>query len=188
MSINKAFLHDCIILDACCIINLFASRQMKVILETIPKNLSVAAYVKDYEALRIYSGPISNVQIAYETIDLQPFIDENLLLLANIETEIEANTYIGFAAKLDDGEAITGAIALNRNWAIATDDSASRKLFQSEAPNIALVSTLDLVKYWVDTDEPNEDIIREALLNIRVRGRYEPHRNHPLFTWWQKFT
>jgi len=187
VSINEAFSHDCIILDACCIINLFASQQMRSVLETIPKNLSVAAYVKDHEVLSIYSGPINNVQETSESIDLQPFIDDNLLLLVDIETEVEANTYINFAERLDDGEAVTGAIALNRNWAIATDDSASVRLFQSSAPHIALVSTLDLVKYWVDTNSLTEDIIRETLLNIRVRGKYEPHRNHPLSKWWQKY-
>ena len=130
MSIDEAFSHDCIILDACCIINLYACRQMRAILETIPKNLSVAAYVKDQEVLNIYSGPIDNVEASSELIELQPFIDDNLLLLVDIETEDEANTYINFAERLDDGEAITGAIAVNRNWAIATDDLASVKLFQ----------------------------------------------------------
>lgn len=187
MSINEAFSHDCIILDACCIINLFASQQMRAILETFPKSLSVAAYVKDHEALRIYSGPMEKVQESFELIDLQPFIEDNLLLLVDIESEGEANTYINLAERLDDGEAITGAIALNRNWAIATDDSASMRLFQTKAPDIALVSTLDLVKFWVDTEEPNIDIVRETLLNIRVRGKYEPHRNHPLIEWWQNF-
>jgi hypothetical protein len=156
-------------------------------LETIPQSLSVAAYVKDHEVLSVYSDPIDNVQVNSELIDLQPFIDEKLLILVDIETEAEANTYINFAERLDDGEAITGAIAINRNWAIATDDSASVRLFQRHAPHIALISTLDLVKYWVDTDGPNEDVIRETLLNIRVRGRYEPHRSHPLCGWWQKF-
>ncbi|NOH01695.1 MAG: hypothetical protein HND47_06920 [Chloroflexi bacterium] len=187
MSINKAFSHDCIILDACCIINLFASQQMRAILETIPKSLSVAAYVKDYEVLSVYSGPIDNIQEASEIIDLQPFVDQKLLLLVDIENEIEENTYISFAERLDDGEAITGAIAINRNWAIATDDLKSVKLFKSKAPHIALVSTLDLLKYWVDTQKPSEDIIRETLLNIRVRGKYEPHKDHPLIKWWQKF-
>jgi predicted nucleic acid-binding protein len=187
VSINDAFSHDCIILDACCLINLFASRQMRAVLETIPKSLSVATYVRDHEVLSIYSGPTNNVQETSELIDLQPFIDDRLLLLVDIETEVEENTYINFAEKLDDGEAITGAIALNRNWAIATDDSASVRLFQNSAPHIALVSTLDLVKYWADTIKPVDDIIREAILNIRVRGKYEPHRTHPLYAWWQKF-
>jgi len=187
VSINKAFSHDCIILDACCIINLYASQQMRAILGSIPKTISVATYVKDYEVLSIYSGPIENVQDEHELIDLQPFIEEKLLFLADIETDFEANTYINFAQKLDDGEAITGAIAINRNWAIATDDAKSIKMFQSNASQIAIVSTLDLVKYWADTEKPNNDIILNALLNIRVRGKYAPHRDHPLAKWWQKF-
>jgi hypothetical protein len=187
VTIDDAFSHDCIILDACCIINLFASQQMRAVLETIPKSLSVATYVKDHEVLNIYSGPIDNVQEASELINLQPFINERLLVLVDIETEIEANAYVNFAQRLDDGEAITGAIAINRNWAIATDDSASVRLFQRSAPHITIVSTLDLVKYWVDIRNPNESIVRDALLNIRLRGRYEPHRNHPLSKWWQKF-
>jgi hypothetical protein len=187
MQITDAFSHDCIILDACCIINLFASQQMRAILESIPRSLSVAAYVKDHEALKIYTGPIDNVQATTELIDLQPFIEKNLLVLADIETEEETTTYINLSERLDDGEAITGAIAINRNWAIATDDIASLKLFQSRTPHITLVSTLDLVKYWVDTVKPNDGLIYDTLLNIKLRGRYEPHRNHPLREWWQKY-
>lgn len=186
MSIDEAFSHDCIILDACCIINLFASQQMRDILGAIPNNISVAAYVRDYEALRIYSGPIKNVQESSEIINLQPLIDDGLLLVVDIETETEANIYVNLATRLDDGEAITGAIALSRNWAIATDDSATEKLFRKESPDIILTSTLDLVKNWVDTNKPDEGTVQEALINIRVRGRYEPSQNHPLSEWWQK--
>ncbi len=186
MSIDEAFSHDCIILDACCIINLSASRQMKAVLKAIPRNLSVAAYVKNNEVLSIYTGPITNVQESSELIDLQAFIDEGLLILVNLEAE-EQNTYINLAEKLDDGEAITGAIALSRNWAMATDDLASIKLIETKAPQIALVSTLDLMKCWADTNKPDESIVRDALLNIRMRGKYEPHRNHHLNEWWQKF-
>jgi hypothetical protein len=187
MPITDALSHDCIILDACCIINLFASQQMRAILESIPKSLSVAAYIKDHEALRIFTGPIGNVQESSELIDLQPFINDRLLVLVDIETEDETNTYINFSERLDDGEAITGAIAVNRNWAIATDDAASLKLFQSRSPHIALVSTLELVKHWVDTIYPGDELVHETLLNIRIRGRYFPHRDHPLYEWWQKF-
>lgn len=160
---------------------------MRPILETIPKSLSVAAYVKDNEALSIFSGAADDVQSSAAAINLQPFIESGLLILADIETEIEADTYINLAEKLDDGEAITGAIALNRNWAIATDDSASIKLFQAKAPHIALVTTLELVKYWADITQPDKETIRVTLHNIRLRGKYEPHRGHPLNNWWQQF-
>ncbi len=179
MSIKKAFSHDCIILDACCIISLYASGKMRPILEAIPKSLSVAAYVKDNEALNIYIRPNNK-----EAIDLEPFINDNILLVVDIETEEEKNTYIDLSMKLDDGEAITGAIALNRNWAMATDDAATTRLLQSGISDIALVSTLELVKNWFEVNKENEEIVRETLSNIRVRGKYEPNRNHPLRGWW----
>jgi hypothetical protein len=160
---------------------------MRDILEIIPKEISVAAYVRDHEALRIYSGPIENVKESIEQINLEPFIKRGLLLIADIENEAEANVYINLAARLDDGEAVTGAIALNRDWALATDDAATRRLFQSEAPDVRLLSALELVKYWVDACKPDESIIRTALLNIRMRGRYEPPRNHHLIDWWRKY-
>jgi hypothetical protein len=160
---------------------------MREILEIIPKDVSVATYVRDYETLRIYSGSIDNVRETSEIIDLQPFVDDGLLLLVDIETEVEANTYINLAARLDDGEAITGAIALNRNWTVATDDHAAAKLLKTLTADISLVSTLDLVKYWADTQEPGDDFIREALFNIRLRGRYEPPRNHSLIDWWRLY-
>lgn len=184
MTIKDAFSHDYIILDACCLINLYASGQMRAILRSIPRNLSIAAYVKEQEVLNVYSGPIDNVQASRETIDLLPFIGEGLLILVDIENEMEEVSYINLAQKLDDGEAITGAIAINRNWAIATDDVKSIKFFQNYASTIALISTLDLIKFWVDTTKPNKHLIQETILNIKVRGRYEPHRNHPLFIWW----
>lgn len=187
MSINKAFSHECIILDACCIINLYASKQMRSILETMPSDLAVAVYVKENEALSVFSGPNNNVQSSKESIDLQSFIKDGLLFLVDIETDSEANTFINLAENLDDGEAITGAIALNRNWSIATDDSVSLKLFGISAPHIALVTTLDIVKYWADIKNPDNDTIRETLLNIRLRGRYEPHRGHHLIDWWEQF-
>jgi len=181
VSINEAFSHKCIILDACCIINLFASGQMKAILEAIPKNLAVAAYVKEHEAKVIYEDnkPVQ--------IDLHPFITARLLRLVDIESDVEANLYVNFSQVLDDGEAITGAIALNRNWAVATDDAKSMKFFQRSTSRIALVSTLDLVKYWADTKKPSKSTVQETLLQLRLRGTYEPHRTHPLKGWWQQY-
>lgn len=188
MTIKDAFSHNYIILDACCIINLYASGEMRAILKAIPKSLSIATFVKEQEVLKIYSGPLDNVTASYETIDLQPFINEKLLVLAEIANESEEVFYVNLAQKLDDGEAITGAIAINRNWAIATDENKAIKLFQNKAPHIALVSTLDLVKFWVDTTKPNKQTIQNMVLNIRVRGNYEPHKNHHLFSWWESFS
>jgi hypothetical protein len=70
---------DGIILDACVIINLFASGQMQSILESIPKSVSISAYVYEMEAQRIYTGPDDDVTKETEVINLRPFIEKKLL-------------------------------------------------------------------------------------------------------------
>jgi hypothetical protein len=183
-----AFSHDCIILDACCVINLNASGRMVEVLETIPKAVAVATYVRDVEALRIYGGPAGDPTSEYESIDLQPLVDRGLLQLVSPNSEAENISLVNFAAALgDDGEAITGAIALHRNWSIGSDDRKAINFFRREAPQLQLVTTPELIKHWVDTAAPPFNKVRSALQQVRLRARYEPSQRHLLYTWWQAY-
>jgi predicted nucleic acid-binding protein len=186
LSNGIAFNHDCIILDACCIINLYASGKMGEILDAIPANCVVAETVKDEEVLRIYSGPITDVRDATERIDLQPFVDSGRLVVAAIKSESESLAYIELATKLDDGEAITGALAINRNWAIGTDDKAAVNFFRKRAPQLQIVSTLEMIKYWADTINPAAEGLCPVLKNVQLRANYEPGKTHPLYEWWKR--
>ena len=183
MEAKIVFSQDCIILDACCIINLYASGQMGDILKSISKSVAVAAYVRDEEALRIFCGQAGNETEEYERIDLQPFIDRGLLRVVTPETEAENITFVNFAAALDDGEAITGAIALHRNWAIGTDDRKAISFFTQNMSHLQVISTLELIKYWVDIANPPLETICLALQKVRVRARYEPNLKHKLYLW-----
>ena len=86
---------------------------------------------------------------------------------------------------MDDGEAATGAIAIHRNWAIATDDRQYRSVFKREAPHIQLISTPELVKHWVDNAHPKADIVSQVLKDIETRANYWVRVKDPLFDWWQ---
>src|SRR6266700_4130778 len=134
------FSQDCIILDACCVINLYASGQMGNILQSIAKVVAVAAYVRDEEAQRIYAG---------------------------------------------DGKAVTAAIALHRNWSIGSDDRKAISFFVQNMPQVQIITTPELLRYWVDAIEPSSEMVRIALQNIRRKARYEPHPKHPLCDWWR---
>jgi predicted nucleic acid-binding protein len=171
LSSTFAFLHDGIILDACCLINLCETGRMSDILASLRIPVFVADYVKDTEVLRC---------------DLQPFIDHGLLSVASPETEIEELTYVNFAVSLDDGEAITGALALHRGWAIGTDERKARKVFAVAAPHLQLLSTPELIKYWVDVINPSLKELRDALRDVGDRARYQPDVQHPLYKWWQE--
>ncbi len=160
---------------------------MGAILKSISKSVAVAAYVRDEEALRIYSGHEGDESEKDEQIDLQPFIDCGLLIVVSPETEAENITFVNFAAALDDGEAVTGAIALHRNWSIGSDDRRATSFFAQHSPHLQVISTPELIKYWVDTTNPPLEAVCAALQQIRVRARYEPNLRHKLYLWWQNY-
>jgi len=175
--------HSCLILDACCVINTYASGRMEDILISISRSVTVATYVREEEAQAIYAA---NGSGAREPIDLNPVIERGLLRIVQIETAAEDANYLEFAVNLgDDGEAITGAIAAERNWAIGTDDGAAVKFFSRRCPKLQIVSSLELIKHWADNASVSSSELGLALQLVRVRGRYQPKARHPLFAWWQ---
>lgn len=183
---DLVFNHDCVILDACCVINLYASYQMESILESIPAQVVISDYVKDREVLVILAGPDDNVFQMREPVDLKPFVETGLINIASLDEEDESNTFLSFASQLDDGEAYTGAIAFHRNWAIATDDKKAARLFKREAPENQIISTPEIIKHWADSHNPSSETIKTTLKSIRLRGRYFPDKQHPLYSWWQR--
>ena len=188
MTTSLVFAHNCIILDASCTINLAASGQMDGILEAIPSSVAIAAYVREQEVLRINARSGESGTRAPQPIDLQPLIDRGLLIVVSPESEAENESYINFAAVLgDDGEAITAAIAVHRNWAIGIDDRSATNLFRREAPQIQLISTPELIKHWVDTMNPPDDIVRLALDDVRLGAKYAPGNTHVLYNWWRSY-
>jgi hypothetical protein len=175
--------HNYIILDACCIINFYASGRMGDILASIPRSVTVAAYVRYHEAQAVYTADGGGGQ---EAIDLDLYVDQGLLHIVDLETTAENANYINFAAYLgDDGEAITGAIAVERNWAIGTDDGAATKFFRQRCPQLQIISSLELIKHWAETAHVGSTELGHALQLVKIRGRYQPHARHLLYPWWQ---
>ena len=118
--------------------------------------------------------------------ELETAIAQGLLVVVDFESEEEETSYINYAAVLgDDGESATGAIAFHRGWAIGTDDKRAKSFFAREAPQLQVVSTLEMLKHWSEMAELDPAEVRDILLAIRVKGRYLPPKNHPLRDWWE---
>src|SRR5258708_3495953 len=179
---------DGVILDACVIINLYASGHMQSILESIPKPVSIAAYVHKMEAQRIYTGPDDDVAKETELINLQSFVDGKLLQVVPLEDGPEAAAAVSFSAatRLDTGETISAAIAIHRSWSLATDDKMAISFFARKAPQLHLISTPQLLKHWVDLIHPHSTVTSLVVENIRKRARYQPHHDHSLYEWWNR--
>jgi hypothetical protein len=146
------------------------SGRMEEILQAIPGYVALAIFVLDEEILR------SNIQ---------PLVEQGLIRTVSLESEAEENAFVNFAVDLDDGEAVTGAIAMHRHWGIATDDRKARRVFARTHPHVQLLSTPELIKHWADTHNPPLDVVREVLQNIQTQASYKPPAAHALHAWWQ---
>ena len=134
---------------------------------------------------------ISLQRLSKETFEdanqFEAAFDLGLLRVEDFANDREAETFVNYASMLgDDGESATCAIAVHRQWAIATDDQKAISFFQREAPHLQILTSLEIIKYWSEMTNAAPDELRCVLSNIRTRGRYVTHRRHPLLAWWQE--
>lgn len=172
-----------LVLDACCVLNFGASGSFVPILQALPAQVVVTQVVRERELLSLRRLTDANHDAANQ---FEAAIEQGLLIVEDFANDREAETFVNYASVLgDDGESATCAIAVHRQWAIATDDRQAINFFQQEAPQLQILSSLEIIKHWSEVSTITLAELRSALLNIRTRGRYVPHRNHPLLSWWQ---
>ncbi len=169
-----------LILDASCLLNLYATDRMLEIAAALPWQLAVADYVLEQEALYVRT---IGAQEETVPVDLSTLIDEGLLLVLRLENPSEQSSFVELAAVLDDGEAVTGAIALTRGHMVAIDDRKARRVLGEKAPGMRLVSTLELMRQWGESVSVQE--VSDALRAMQHRARYVPGQRDPLYAWWR---
>ncbi|HBB36219.1 MAG TPA: hypothetical protein DDZ80_15675 [Cyanobacteria bacterium UBA8803] len=175
--------HSHVILDACCVLNFCASGRFMTILKSIPAQVVVTEVVREKELLTLQRFKNENDQ---GVIQFEAAITQGLLLVVDFDSEAEEETFVNYAFELgDDGDSATCAIAIHRGWAIGTDDKKAISFCQKEAPNLQILSTLEMIKNWAEEANIAAPELRTALGAIRTKGRYIPHRNHPLLSWWE---
>jgi predicted nucleic acid-binding protein len=170
------------LLDACAVISLFATRWMGDIIDEIDGSVAVVDAVIA-ESLYVRRGGHGEDARELETIDLKPFIESGKLAPITVDDEGELHLFIDLVAtlRLDDGEAMTAAVAISRNYVMVTDDGkAERRLYG----RVALRSTLDVIKVWADRRALDAKTVASALIDVRERRSYVPPPRHPLKGWW----
>lgn len=172
-----------VLLDACAVINLYASRWMEDIVGAVGVPVGVVRIVHQ-ESLYVLHGGEGDDADERVRVDLSPLIAGESLLMLDLAGNDELETFIDLTADLDDGEAMTLALAVHRGCTVVTDDRKAARIATSRG--VELRATLDLVKAWVDGRGIALEVTRSALLDIRRRGSYMPGRSHPLKSWWDR--
>ena len=174
----------CLVLDASCLLNLYATGYLREITVAIDVRLQVAQYVLEREAIYTW---IPNTESGHDEpvpVDVSPLIADGLIHVIDLERTVEQATFVELAALVDDGEAVTGALAFHRGCSVATDDRKARRVFGERIPSVQLVSTLELLKLWADVGHVADTDLRTAMIAMRSGASYIPRSRDPLFEWW----
>lgn len=174
-----------LLLDASCLLNLYATGRLRDIALSLPYRLGVADYVLEQEALYIWLPGLSETREEQVPVDISSLVKEGIIEVLGLEYSEEEAAFVNLAALIDDGEAITGALAMHRGHGVATDDRKARRVLSEQTPSIPLVSTLDLVKSWAEKALVPQQEVQAALVSMRIGASYLPGERDPLYEWWK---
>lgn len=171
----KILLNDCSVL-----LNLLASDCLLGIAEATGWQFAICPAVRDeIKKLRdAHTGEMVDVDIA-------PLISSGLLQVLELSGDDEEMLYVEQSIVVDDGEAMSIAIAANRQLELAIDDKQAANHMRRTFSGIRLWSTPEILKHWVDLGGVNAGVLREALSLIEIRARYFPPKSHALAAWWR---
>ena len=173
-----------LVLDTSCLLNLYATGHFREIAASLRDQVGVSDFVLEEEALFIRRGSPTDGQEVLDPVDLSPFVSEGLVEVMYLESPNEKATFVDLSAVVDDGEAVTAALALHRGCSIAIDDRKARRVLAERAPTVPLVSTLELVVRWVENVSVPLDELRSSLKRMRFRTNYVLGSCDPHYEWW----
>ena len=166
--------------DACVLINLVASGRFEDIARDGGWRFVVAAAV--CAETHYTRDPATGERVS---IDLAAYFAAGLLERMDVETEAERTAYIAYAAqRLDDGEAMSLALAQARQLALATDDRRAWLLVEQESVPVELHSTVSVLQQWEALCQVPAGEVRQVLERIRSGARFVPRATTADHTWW----
>lgn len=189
--------ENLVLLDACCLLNLFATGRAEEILGALPYTFAIARYVAEKEVLEIEpeegEGPQGSGTVALRP-SIVGMIERGLIRRLEIATHEEELALIRFAAQLDDGEAHTLALALVRESQVATDDRKAIRVAKEAWSEAAAavgdagpcIRTSELLFEWAEGENLGDDELRRIVGAITRRARFLPPRVDPWFERWME--
>lgn len=185
-----------VLLDACCLINLFATGRAEEVLEALPYRFAVARYVLEEEVLEISAeggkerSPAEQGRVYLHPL-LAELVERGILDRLDVDTEEEEAQLVRFAAELDDGEAHTCALALVRGACVATDDRKAirvvRSAWRSRGHKMEpVIRTSDLLLSWARARGIGEAELSRIVRAIARRASFFPPKDDPHCARWME--
>lgn len=172
---------DSAVVDTCVLINLLATDCLADIVPYVAPDLLVCSAVAGES---IYLRPLDANQQP-DLVTLDQLFGNGVLRACDCANETEEQLYVNYALQLDDGEAMSLAIAHARNLPLATDEKKAKRVIKDNARHLRVVSTAEILHAWATGKTRAE--ISPVLQAIGVRARFRPPDDDPLSIWWNSF-
>ena len=166
--------------DSSVLLNLLAANCLAKVASDIGWQFAICPAVRD-EAKKLRDAETGELV----PIDLTPLIASGLLQVLELSDDVEQTLYVEQSIVVDDGEAMSIAIAASRGLELAIDDKQASNHARRVFPTLKLWTTPDILKHWTETASVSADMLRNAIRLIESRARYFPAKSHPLAAWWQ---
>ncbi|MCX6378356.1 MAG: hypothetical protein NT023_02605 [Armatimonadetes bacterium] len=176
-----------LIWDACTLLNLIATKRASEILTALASPSYVVREVREREVLYLRPLPEDDPQGKLIKVDLEPLFSTGVLQEVEM-TEEEQRLFVMFASEMDDGEARSTAVAVQRGWRLVTDDKVSLRIAREYSPAIPTLTTPEWVKAWAEKAPAKKETLSETLRRIEACANYTPRRLHSLKAWWEANT
>lgn len=166
--------------DSSVLLNLLAADRLASIAAATGWQFAICPAVRD-EAKKLRDAHTGEMV----PVDLTPHISSGLLQVLELSGDEERTLYVEQAIVVDDGEAMSIAIAAHRHLELAMDDKQAVNHTRRTFPEIRLWSTPEMLKHWSEVGGVDARVLREAIRLVEARSRYFPANSHPLAGWWR---
>jgi hypothetical protein len=171
------------VIDACCLIDLLASGDAAAILHASGLTWHLPTAVQGEVLYHRHHDPAHQGKTINLPVDLSGMISSGLFTDCTPQTRKEMNQFTHYATVFrSDGEAMCLAVALERQWVVATDDRKAIRV--ARQAGLTVVCCPELVKTWADATGPNQAALSKVLQNIQVLAQFKPNASMPAYKWW----
>lgn len=173
-----------VLVDTCVLINLIASGHIEDVINESEEQFMICSAV---EAESIFLRQADLESLA-EEVQIKALVESGRLHVCSPANEEEESLYVDYASHLDDGEAMSLALAQSGGFVLATDDKKARRLFLEAVNDPArLTSTAAILRRWAERQSVSRATLRTVLTEIGTRARFFPSTGDPDYAWWCDF-
>lgn len=169
--------------DASVLLNLLAADCLAEIAAALDWQFAICSLVRD-EAKRLRDASTGDMV----PVDIAPLIESGVLQILELSGDDERTLSVEQSIVVDDGEAMSIAIATSRKLELAIDDKQASNHARRSFPDLKLWTTPEIIKLWADSASLSAERLREVFAAIEGLARFSPARSHPLAGWWKALT